>query len=185
MVGNKSTSINSKTNTGNKFVEKGEGIKPRKNSKTGYYKKDSKGRAPNKNRGKASNLDNRANSGTQKGNRTDNRANSSTQKGNRTDNKANSSTQKDNRTDNKQGAKPKRPYTSRDGGKHREGNYKRGGGYKKSNTKSGYSGGGYRGRSFRGVRAEETVEDIKTDIRRIEKEIKLEIREIRGLKLGV
>jgi len=34
-------------------------------------------------------------------------------------------------------------------------------------------------------KAEETIEDIKADILRIEKEIKLEINEIRSLKLGL
>ena len=38
-------------------------------------------------------------------------------------------------------------------------------------------------KNFVRVKAEETVEDIKRDIQRIEKEIQLELKEIRGLKL--
>jgi len=35
------------------------------------------------------------------------------------------------------------------------------------------------------MKAEETIDDIKTDILRIEKEIELELKEIRSLRLGV
>lgn len=35
------------------------------------------------------------------------------------------------------------------------------------------------------VKTEETIEDIRTDIARIEKEIELELKEIRSLRLGV
>lgn len=35
------------------------------------------------------------------------------------------------------------------------------------------------------IRAEETVDDIKTDIVRIEKEIELEIKEIKSMRLGL
>lgn len=43
---------------------------------------------------------------------------------------------------------------------------------------------GYKSR-YSKPRADETVDDIKQDIIRIEKEIKLELKEIRSMKLGI
>ena len=59
-----------------------------------------------------------------------------------------------------------------------------------SRTHATYNAGGGRGRHSQAVHAhriklEETLEDIKTDIVRIEKEIGLEIKEIQNLKLAL
>jgi len=53
---------------------------------------------------------------------------------------------------------------------------------KKQRVKSNYS---QKPRYNKNIRAEETIDDIKVDITRIEKEIQLEIKEIRSLKLGL
>lgn len=48
-----------------------------------------------------------------------------------------------------------------------------------------YSNSGAQPRYASRIRAEETVEDIKVDISRIEKEIQLEIKEIKSMRLGL
>ncbi len=45
--------------------------------------------------------------------------------------------------------------------------------------------GGFHNRSQNKVKAVETIDDIRADISRIEKEIELEIKEIRSLRLGL
>jgi len=54
---------------------------------------------------------------------------------------------------------------------------------KDSGGRQRYSKQSYRQRNDLRIRAEETLDDIRADITRIEKEIELEIREIRSLKL--
>lgn len=99
-------------------------------------------------------------------------------KGNRPNNKGNKQ--------NKDSASTSRgSYSGKDGSYQRENNFHKGNGYRKDSSQSRNTGGGYSYRNSGRARAEETVEDIKSDIVRIEKEIMLEIKEIRGLKLGV
>ncbi len=54
-----------------------------------------------------------------------------------------------------------------------------------SQTGPAYGSPGQRQRDKARARALETVEDIRADIARIEKEIELEIKEIRGMRLGL
>lgn len=55
--------------------------------------------------------------------------------------------------------------------------------YGRDNSRQPHAGHPSQGRYNNRVKAEETVEDIKADIHRIEKEIQLEIKEIKSLKL--
>lgn len=59
--------------------------------------------------------------------------------------------------------------------------------YSNKRTKKGRTRGKYSSKSRynKRFRANETIDDIKTDIARIEKEIKLELKEIRSTKLGI
>lgn len=57
--------------------------------------------------------------------------------------------------------------------------------YRDGGQRSGYQSQGGGIRYPHKPRAEETIDDIKSDIVRIEKEIQLEIKEIRSMKLGL
>jgi len=75
-------------------------------------------------------------------------------------------------------------------GASRENNFQKDSSYQKSSYANKDNGvrHGYNNSSSKGsgrVKSEETIEDIRTDIARIEKEIELELKEIRSLRLGV
>jgi len=76
------------------------------------------------------------------------------------------------------------------GGSSRDNNFQKDSSYQRSSYANRESGvrHGYNNSSSKGnsrVKSEETIEDIRTDIARIEKEIELELKEIRSLRLGV
>ncbi len=74
----------------------------------------------------------------------------------------------------------------RDNGQQREREHR---GYYRDNASRQTQGQGHSGQTYQRyqsrVRAEETTEDIKADIVRIEKEIELEIKEIKTMRLGL
>jgi hypothetical protein len=76
----------------------------------------------------------------------------------------------------------------RDGSGQRGNNYFRDNGYSKQNysNSNSRSNSGYNNhRMSNRVKAEETIDDIKADINRIEKEIDLELKEIKSLRIGI
>jgi hypothetical protein len=73
------------------------------------------------------------------------------------------------------------PPQNRDGQPNRDGQQNRP--PNRTGTWQNYSGGQHQARIRKP--AEETIDDIKGDITRLEKEIQLEILEIKGLKLGI
>lgn len=96
--------------------------------------------------------------------------------------KGNKFNNKDNKQNKENASSSKNSYSGKDGNHQRENNYHKG---KKDSGQLKNAGGGYSSRDSGRTKTEETVEDIKSDIMRIEKEIMLEIKEIKGLKLGV
>lgn len=73
----------------------------------------------------------------------------------------------------------------RDNNQSRERSHSRGPNRDSTSRQSSYSSQSSFSKINEKVKVEETVEDIKADILRLEKEIRLEIKEIRSLKLGL
>jgi len=87
------------------------------------------------------------------------------------------------------GPNPRSVKNNQEQGTRREGGYQRN--FNRDNRENREVREGYQRTSYGGpryqnrIRVDETIDDIKLDIQRIEKEIELEIKEIRSSKLGL